>query len=82
MDKLTAEQQKVLELVRTFEGSVAKEVLQWETDYGEHSEDYNLLGPRPRRSALIRALGDLADVGLIELTPTGIIAVDQSEHER
>jgi hypothetical protein len=76
------QQQKILELVRSFNGPVTKEVLQWETDYSERANDYRLLGPRPRRKALYRVLGDLVDKDLVALTQEGVVIQEISDGER
>lgn len=72
-------QQKILELIRSFDGPAKNEVLHWEVDYGENVQDYKDLGPRPRRTALFEIIGSLADRGLVELTTAGVVALPVNE---
>ena len=68
---LTKKHKLVLDLIRTFEGPVEHEILQWGADYGDSQAGFSELGPRPRRAELLTCIGDLVDHQLVSQSPEG-----------
>ena len=63
---------KIFQLVADSEKPALHEHLQWEIEYGERADEFECLGPRPRRGDLFLILGDLEDEGALVATPEGI----------
>lgn len=66
---------KILEVINSYPVPANIHNLEWEVDFGEQNDAFQLLGPRPRRSALYSALRELAFDGRIMITDEGIVSV-------